>query len=88
MTRTTWAVLAAAGMTFAVPVLADDPKVDGSKADGSATASTPAPPAGEARTEVLVEDVRSGAGSMEPADAETQEERTEREFVANVWTSP
>ena len=88
MTRTTWAVLAAAGMALAVPVLADDPKADGAKAGESTTTSTPAPQAGEARTEVLVEDVRSGAGSMEPADQETQEERTEREFVANVWTSP
>jgi hypothetical protein len=73
MKRMAWAVLAAAGVAFAVPVQADDPEE-----------ASPTPPPATA----LQEDVRSGAGSMEPADGDTPEDRSEREFVENVWNSP
>jgi len=37
---------------------------------------------------IQVEEIRGGAGSMEPQDAETGEERVEREFVSSIWNSP
>jgi len=87
MTRFTWGVLAAAGFSFAVPSYAADPPVPGSAeqliADQEAEAR-----AFQATATVPVEEVRSGAGSMEPAETESDEERVEREFVANVWNSP
>ena len=36
----------------------------------------------------MVEETRNGAGSMEPASTETDEERVEREFVESIWNSP
>jgi hypothetical protein len=86
----TWAVLAAVGMVLAWPVLADDPPAagkGGSEATGTAAAETRGAPA----PEPLVEDVRAGAGSMEPGEAEassTAEEQAEQRFAESVWTSP
>lgn len=87
MKRITWAVLAAAGFSFAVPALAEDPPAAGSGEelirDQEAEAA-----AWRATSTIEVEETRSGAGSMEPADVETGEERVEREFVTSIWNSP
>jgi hypothetical protein len=88
----TWAVLAAVGVTFAAPAIAADPPVPGSAeeliADQEAEVA-----AWKAKSTVEVVEVRDGAGSMEPADtkdadADTAEDRAEREFVTSVWNSP
>jgi hypothetical protein len=87
MTRFSWAVLAAAGFSFAVPAFATDPPASESAeqliADQEAEAK-----AYQASGTIQVEEVRGGAGSMEPQDAETGEERVEREFVTSIWNSP
>lgn len=87
MKRITWAVLAAAGFSFAVPAYAEDPPAAGSGEelirDQEAEAA-----AWRATSTIEVEETRSGAGSMEPADVETGEERVEREFVTSIWNSP
>lgn len=87
MKRITWAVLAAAGFSFAVPAFAEDPPAAGSGEelirDQEAEAA-----AWRATSTIEVEETRSGAGSMEPADVETGEERVEREFVTSIWNSP
>lgn len=94
MTRTSWAVLVTLGLSMSVPVQAYDPPAstetgqDGEaermirdqEAEVADWQTTRAPPPAEARP---------GAGSMEPAaEEETDEERVERDFVANVWNSP
>ena len=87
MTRFTLGVLAAAGLSLAVPTYADDPPAAGSAEEMIREQEAEAK-AYQATATVQGEDVRSGAGSMEPADTESDEERVEREFVANVWNSP
>jgi hypothetical protein len=87
MKRITWAVLAAAGFSFAVPAYAEDPPAAGSgeelirdqEAEAAAFGSTSA---------IEIEETRGGAGSMEPAGTETDEARVEREFVESIWNSP
>ncbi len=98
MTRTTWAVLAAVGVSMSVPVLAYDPPASdetGLTSDGEQMIreQEAEAPAWQATQTIQVEEVRAGAGSMEPAETETaktetDEERVERDFVANVWNSP
>ena len=97
MKQTAWAVLAAVGVSFAAPALADDPSATGTaaqpvkdqKAEAAADQATPRAPIAEAR---------DGAGSMEPADTkgtdtesagtESAQDRVERDFVTSVWNSP
>jgi len=87
MTRFTWMLLAAAGFSFAVPAYAEDPPASGSgeevirDREAEATAHT-------ATSTIQIEETRNGAGSMEPAERETDEERVEREFVNAIWNSP
>ncbi|HET8724098.1 MAG TPA: hypothetical protein VFM53_07800 [Anaeromyxobacteraceae bacterium] len=77
MRRMAWAVLAMAAMAFAVPTLAEDSPGDAETTDSARKASDA----------VVVEDIRSGAGSMEPGEDDAQE-AAERAFVENVWNSP
>jgi hypothetical protein len=88
MTRTTWAVVVAMGMGLAAPVLADDPAATDQGNARTAGAVRQDDAAGGAASTIQVEEVRSGAGSMEPAEAETPEERAERQFAESVWTVP
>jgi hypothetical protein len=93
MTRTTWSVLAAVGISMSVPVLAyDPPESVAVEPVGEAEQRIPSQEAEvtawQATGTIQVEEVRAGAGSMEPADTETDEEKVERDFVANVWNSP
>jgi hypothetical protein len=87
MKQTTWAVLAALGISFAAPAIADDPPAAGSAEqliqDQEAEAA-----AGQRTSTAQVVEVRDGAGSQEPADTESAEDRVERDFVTNVWNSP
>ncbi|HQR30668.1 MAG TPA: hypothetical protein PLL32_09665 [Anaeromyxobacteraceae bacterium] len=77
MRRMAWAVLAVAALVLAGPIRAED-----SPGDAETTES-----ARKATDAVVSEDVRSGAGSMEPAEGDAQE-AAERAFVENIWTSP
>jgi len=87
MTRFTWALLAAAGFSFAVPAYADDPPATVSGDQASSGQGSGAEK--DIRTSsVTVEEARNGAGSMEPAQTETDQERVEREFVESIWNSP
>ncbi len=80
MKRMTWAVILASGMGFAVPALADDPPAQGEEQKtAEATAGT---------ASAIADAMRDGAGSMEPSEAESDEDRVEREFVTAVWNSP
>lgn len=93
MMRTTWSVLAAVGLSMSVPVLAYDPPASeeagrASEAEQMIREQEADAAAWRASRTVPDEEVRAGAGSMEPADTETDEERVERDFVANVWNSP
>jgi hypothetical protein len=87
MTRFTLGVLAAAGFSLAVPTYAEDPPADGSAEEMIREQEAEAK-AYQASATTQVEEVRSGAGSMEPAATESDEERAERAFVANIWNSP
>jgi hypothetical protein len=87
MKRITWAVLAAAGFSFAVPAYAEDPPAAGSGEELIRDQEVEAA-AWRATSAIEIEETRSGAGSMEPVDVETGEERVEREFVASIWNSP
>ena len=42
----------------------------------------------QATSTVQVAEIREGAGSMEPAETESDADRVEREFVTSVWNSP
>jgi hypothetical protein len=87
MKRITWAVLAAAGFSFAVPTYAEDPPAEIWGDEQSSGQVSEA--AKDSRTSsVTVEEARNGAGSMEPAHTETDQERVEREFVESIWNSP
>jgi hypothetical protein len=87
MKRITWAVLVAAGFSFAVPAYAEDPPATESGDQASSGQGSGA--AKDTRTSsVMVEETRNGAGSMEPAQTETDQERVEREFVESIWNSP
>jgi hypothetical protein len=101
MRTLTWAVVVVAGMGLARPVLAgapggydpvppSDAEAEGHEAAVSEPpAASGAPAAMDANTSTItVEEVRSGAGSMEPATEETPQERSDQVFVANVWNSP
>jgi len=87
MRRFTWALVAAAGFSLAVPASAEDPAAAGSgeelvrEQEAEATAY-------QATSTIQIEETRNGAGSMEPTDRETDEERAEREFVTAIWNSP
>ena len=85
MTRFTWALLAAAGFSFAVPAYAEDPPATES---GEALVRAGGRGGDCQATSAMVEETRNGAGSMEPAPTETDEERVEREFVESIWNSP
>lgn len=87
MTRFTWGVLAAAGFTIAVPAFAEDPPSDGTAEEMIREQEAEAK-AYQATATVQVEEVSGGAGSMEPADTESDEQRAEREFVSAIWNSP
>lgn len=92
MKQTTWAVLAAVGVSFAAPAFADDPPAPGS-AEQLIQDQEAEVAAWKAASTAQAVEVRDGAGSMEPADtkdadAETAEDRAEREFVTSVWNSP
>ncbi len=77
MRRMAWAVIAVAAMAFAAPTLAEDSPGDAETTDSAKKASD----------EVGVEDIRSGAGSMEPGEDDAQE-AAERAFIENIWKSP
>jgi hypothetical protein len=91
MRTLTWAVVVAAGMGMAAPASGGSPvpPEGGGAGSGEATTSEVAAskPGGEASS-IQVEEIRTGAGSMEPSDADTPESRSERAFVENVWNSP
>jgi hypothetical protein len=87
MTRFTWGLLASVGVFFAVPAFADDPPSPRPAEEIIASQEAEAR-AHQATSNIQVEEVRGGAGSMEPADVESDEERVEREFVNTVWNSP
>lgn len=87
------AMIAAALLFQFHPAAADDPPARAAEtrdAYGPAMATKEADPATkEAATDTIqVEEVPNGAASMEPAQQETPEERSERAFVENVWDSP
>lgn len=97
MKQTTWAVLAAVGVSFAAPAFAYDPPASGPATSGSAEQliqdQEAEVAAWKATATIQVAEGRDGAGSMEPADTkgpdkESDEERVERDFVASVWNSP
>jgi hypothetical protein len=97
MRRLTWAVVVAAGIGLTSPARGWDPiaeeEADPGKyeADAAAEASQlakAAQPGNDTRSEPLVEEVRTGAGSMEPGYGETREQRSERVWVESIWTSP
>ena len=96
MKRVTCAVLAAAGVSVSVQAFAYDPPAS------EATEATEQDRVGEelirdqeaeakafqATSTVQVAEIREGAGSMEPAETESDADRVEREFVTSVWNSP
>jgi hypothetical protein len=77
--------LTMAAILAVTPVLGDDPPSAGQgtarAAEESASSPASEPTAG-------AEKVRAGAPGMEPQDADGQEDRTEREFVQDIWNSP
>jgi hypothetical protein len=87
------AVIAAALLLPFQPALADDPPATGDDVgygSGTTTASKDAPPAptaGATQT-IQVEEIQTGAASMEPKDDESPADRSERAFIENVWNSP
>ena len=87
MTRFTWALMAAAGFSLAVPAHAEDPPAAGSGEELVRDQEAEARDY-RATSTIQIEETRNGAGSMEPADRETDEERAEREFVTAIWNSP
>ena len=92
MKQSTWAVLAAVGVSFAAPAFADDPPAPGS-AEQLIQDQEAEVAAWKATSTVQVAEKRDGAGSMEPTDTkgpdkESAEERAERDFVTSVWNSP
>ncbi len=89
MRNLVWAVAVVAGMGLAVPATADDPPVtDAQGASQQAKTSAGAEAASDPQSTILVEEVRTGAGSMEPSDTDTQEDRSEKAFVDSIWNSP
>ena len=94
MTRTSWAVLVAVGLTSSVPVQAYDPPASGGTAQDQEAERMIQDQEAEvadwqATRTAQVEEARAGAGSMEPgATEDADEDRVERDFVANVWNSP
>ena len=75
------AVVVAAGLGVANPVVAEDLPED-SETTESARKATAA---------VEAEAIRTGAGSMEPSEADAPDDAqaaAERAFAENVWTSP
>ncbi|HET8732802.1 MAG TPA: hypothetical protein VFM45_03405 [Anaeromyxobacteraceae bacterium] len=87
MRNLAWAVAVVAGLGLARPATGDGPPVtDTQGVYEEATASTEAASAG--LSTITVEEVRSGAGSMEPSDGDAPQDRSERAFVENVWNSP
>ncbi|MGA8891647.1 MAG: hypothetical protein WB493_08770 [Anaeromyxobacteraceae bacterium] len=93
MKRIGMSIVAAALLLQFQVAAADDPPAradDPGDASGSAMATKEAAPAPkDAATDTIrVEEVPNGAASMEPAQQETPEERSERAFLENVWDSP
>jgi hypothetical protein len=90
MTRFTCAVLAATGVSFAVPAFADDPPAPGSAEQLIADQEAEAKAYWSTASTIQVEEVRDGAGSMEPQDQDvvTGEERVDSEFGAAILKSP
>ncbi len=86
MRNVTWAVLTAMGLGLVVPAHGDDPPATAK--EGATEAATSGDGAGGAQATPLVEEVRTGAASMEPSEAETGAERVERAFVESIWNSP
>ncbi len=89
MRNLVWAVAIVAGMGLAVPAIGDDPPVtdtQGAYEKAKATAGAEAATGGEST--ITVEEVRTGAGSMEPSDGDTPEDRSEKAFVDSIWNSP
>lgn len=88
MRRITWAAMTAMGLGLAVPAHGDDPPVTDSQ--GAYEEKAPAKASGTAAEQAtpLVEEIRTGAASMEPSDQETGEDRVERAFVESIWNSP
>jgi hypothetical protein len=90
MRNLTWAVVVAAGMGMAVPASGDGPvPPQGTGADGGKAATTSEAAASTQGGDASgVEEIRTGAGSMEPSDSESPEDRNERLFVESIWNSP
>jgi hypothetical protein len=93
MKRIQLALIVAALLLPFQPAIADDPPAPGDDTGygaGAATASKDAAraPPGDATQTIQVEEVQTGAASMEPKDDESPAERSERAFIENVWNSP
>ncbi len=98
MRQVRWAVLAAIGMSMAVPALAYDPPASGLTEQGEESEALIREQEAEAAawhstSKVEVAELRDGAGGMEPtdtedADEEAAEERVQRDFLTSVWNSP
>jgi hypothetical protein len=86
MKRIQLALIAAALLLPFQPAFADDPPARGEEAANGSGAAT-APP-GNATQTIQVEEIQTGAASMEPKDDESPADRSERAFIENVWNSP
>ena len=86
MKRVCMAMITAALLLQLHPAAADDPPA---KADDAGYGSGTATETKDAATDTIqVEEIPNGAASMEPAQKESPEERSERAFVENIWNSP
>jgi hypothetical protein len=89
MKRTTWAVVAVAGMGFAIPVFADDPPAaDTGEAARTSQAKPDAGPEGAPAADASMAAVRDGAGSMEPSDTDATEDLAEQRLLEEAWRAP
>ena len=88
MNQTMRRVWTLAAILVAAPVLAYDRPDSGQDQTQGTQASQEASPRTSEGTDAKADDSRAGAPGMEPQEAETQQDRAEREFVEEIWTSP
>ena len=73
-------------MAFATSAWAEEDQA-GASTQGTTQVETKAQEAAQ-QPALLTQDVRSGAGSMEPGEEETAQEQAHEKWVESIWESP